>query len=333
MRIKLSAKNRKFLFKKVAETVNLGIVAKKLKVSHRTIRDWRAGRNLLSETGYRYLCGQAMLSDERMLPEFRKEYWQTKRAGKLGGKKAAQLYGNPGTVAGRKRGGVSSLVVHKKLKTGFLLAKIIKRPKRSKGLAEFLGLLFGDGHAGGFQISVTTNSETDYDHALFVKNLIEKLFGIKAKLSKRKDAKAVTIVASSRKLVDFVSSLGMPLGNKIHSGISVPKWIFSSIRFQKAFLRGLFDTDGCIYVEKHVRDEKIYRYVCLAITSYSFNLRAGIIQIFRNLGFSPTHRPTQKSVFLRRSGEIKKYFKNVGSSNNKHIRRYHEFTGEVAELV
>lgn len=65
----------------------------------------------------------------------------------------------------------------------------------------------------------------------------------------------------------------------------------------------------------------------LAITSYSANLRRGIVQILKNLGFSPTNKETQTSVFLRRQIEIDRFFKEIGTSNDKHLKRYLNWKG------
>jgi hypothetical protein len=89
-------------------------------------------------------------------------------AGHLGGLAQIKKNGNPGTAVGRKLGGIRSQETHRKLHTNFIQKKNISKPRKSVALAEFTGILLGDGHIGKYQASVTTHSETDMQHAIFI---------------------------------------------------------------------------------------------------------------------------------------------------------------------
>lgn len=117
----------------------------------------------------------------------------------------------------------------------------------------------------------------------------------------------------------------MPQGNKIQNNLAVPRWIMNKNIYQKAFIRGLFDSDGCIYLDKHRIRNKLYNHLGWAVTSYAEKLRKDIVEILMNLGYSPTSRDSQKSVYLRRQKEILKYFKEIGTSNPKHLNRFRKF--------
>lgn len=69
-------------------------------------------------------------------------------SGKLGGLARVNKVGNPGTVEGRRLGGLRSQVTHKKNQTNFILRKEILKPKESESFAEFVGIMLGDGHVG-----------------------------------------------------------------------------------------------------------------------------------------------------------------------------------------
>lgn len=45
---------------------------------------------------------------------------------------------------------------------------------------------------------------------------------------------------------------------------------------------------------------------------------------FEKLGFHPMQK-TKYSIFLRKEGEIVKYFSSIGSSNPKHLRKFNIF--------
>ncbi len=250
--------------------------------------------------------------------------------GSLGGMARNQLHGNPGTFEGRSRGGMRSIEIHRKKKnTAFILTKAIAPISKNTALAEFIGILFGDGHVGKYQTSISLNSETDREYAKYVCLLIKNNFGIKPGMRKRKNALAVDITISSVLFSQRMVQLGMISGNKIHGDFRIPKWIMKSDLYIKAFIRGLFDTDGSIYIERKVIKKKVYRYIGMIITSASPQLRADIMTALQKLNLSPTNTVTQQSVFLRRKKDIKSYFSNISSHNSKHTVRYTMFLKEM----
>lgn len=242
--------------------------------------------------------------------------------GHLGALARMKMYGNPGTPEGRSKGGVNSVIKNKKLFNNFKIAKKHKKPADCGLMAEFMGILFGDGHLGKYQILITTNSETDAGHAIYTKNLIKKLFNLNGKISFKKNKKAVNIVVSSVNLAKWLSEKGMPVGNKLDKGLHIPAWIKKNRTYEKSFIRGLFDTDGCIYVDTHKKNGRIYKNQGWSLTSYSYDLRTDIFNTLRRLDFSPTLRRSQKSVYMRKKYDIIKYFKEIGTSNPKHLERY-----------
>lgn len=241
--------------------------------------------------------------------------------GRLGALARMRKYGNPGAAEGRAKGGMRSIKTHKKLKTNFSTEKNFRKPKNSAKLAEFMGIMIGDGHLAKYQASVSTSSKTDIQHAIYVKNLATSLFGIPAVIRKKKNCNAVEIVISSVGLVRWLNKKGMPNGNKM-AKLSVPKWIQESTLFQKGFLRGLFDTDGCIFKDRHVISEKTYISRGWTITSFSARLRNEVVVLLQGLGFNPTLRDSQVSVHMRRKADIDRYFKTIGTNNPKHLARY-----------
>lgn len=242
--------------------------------------------------------------------------------GRLGALARIKKYGNPGTPEGRSKGGINSVIKNIKLNNNFKIAKKYKKPKNSGLLSEFMGILFGDGHLANYQVSVTTNSETDIEHAVYTKNLIKKLFNLNSKISYKKNQKAVTVVVSSVNLVRWLSAKGMPKGNKLNEGLRIPKWIEGNKSYERRFIRGIFDTDGCVYIDRHKINGKVYKNQGWAFTTYSDDLRNNIFMTLKKLGFNPTLRKSQKSVYMRKKYDIIRYFKEIGTSNSKHLKRY-----------
>lgn len=249
-----------------------------------------------------------------------------RRIARSGGLSRTKKHGNPGTPKGRRCGGINSIETHIRLKTGFKTLHPLPLIELSDDLAEFLGIVMGDGHLSEYQVLIVTNARTDYAHALFIKNLANDLFSpLRMRVHRHTKDNGVSLVISSKSLVNAFTALGMPKGNKIWNRLEVPGWVLSSPSYRKAFLRGVFDTDGCVYLDTHHRTAGTYRYLGWTITSYAGTFLAGLEKILLSFGFSPTHRESQKSVFLRRQDEIHRFFAEIGSSNQKNLRRYRTF--------
>ena len=244
--------------------------------------------------------------------------------GRKGGLARTALYGNPGTPEGRRRGGLNSIRAHTKNKTGFKVLKSVTIPGHSIRLAELLGILMGDGHVGLYQTSVVTNSDTDYQHALFIKELIEDLFKIQVHIGNRRDKKACEVVVSSKTVSHFLVGQGIPQGNKITLGVRIPNWILKKSIYRKAFIRGLFDTDGCVYIDTHHYRKKVYENLGMAFANQSVPLLSFFKETLEFFGLHPTQK-TKFRVFLRRKEEIRRYFDLVGSSNEKHLKKVRQY--------
>jgi hypothetical protein len=241
------------------------------------------------------------------------------RAGRLGGIARVHLYGNPGTPEGRRLGGIRSIKVHKLKNSGFKVLRNVRLPKKSGRLAELLGVLAGDGSLTNYQVSVVTNATTDYEHALFVKNLLTDLFAAPVSLTRRSGENVVVVLLSSRKVCLYLSKLGVPFGNKVKQQVAPPIWIKRSKSFRYAYLRGLLDTDGTVYKDKHQVKEKEYSSTCIAFTNASEPLLDFVETTWRELGYRPTR--SGRNVRLRRMLDVHNYTKEQGFSNPKHTRK------------
>ena len=326
MRVRLSKKSLEILFNTVEAKYKRWVtIANKNKVSVRTLSDWRKGEISMPLLVFRKILADCDLKEEKVSFTILSDFWHTKDAGRKGAAAAMKLYGNFGAPEGRKLGGQRSIATHKKRQTAFKTLKPIAKPKHSKKLAELLGIFVGDGHLSDYQASVCTNSKTDKEHAMLTSKLIKSLFRVPVSLRELKNENTIIVVASSVSVVKFLNKQGMPQGNKLKNNLTVPGWIIKKRTYQKAFLRGLFDTDGCIYLDKHKINKKRYNHLGWAVTSYAEKLRKDVMEILANLGYSPTNRDTQKSVYLRKQKEIAKYFREIGTNNSKHLTRYRKF--------
>lgn len=312
----------------LAGSNNVSKIAREMRLNRKTFDGWITGKTTIPLAVYDRLLKKTDISFESRGIVFLPDNWHNSDAGKKGGLITGSQYEkNFGTTEGRIKGGKISAILHKEKEgTNFKILREYNTPRYCDDYAELLGILFGDGHLSQYQVSVMTNSKTDLQHIEFIKGLFRELFSIDAALRFKKGQNAVELLVYSKVIVDFINGSGMPIGNKLDAGLRIPDWIKMKKSFRKAFLRGLFDTDGCIYEDKRKAKNRAYNYKCIAITSYSEQLRKDIVDILIERGYSPTNTKKQKSVFLRKQLDVARFFKDIGSNNQKHLVRFH---GEV----
>lgn len=191
-------------------------------------------------------------------------------------------------------------------------------PKKfSENLAEFVGILLGDGHLSPTQVSVTLGKKNEYDD--YVVSLIEKIFKITPRkiFTERKDA---VIYLGSTELVKWFISMGLVF-NKVKSQVDFPKWIFQEKNYMRGVLRGFFDTDGSVYKLRHG--------VQFSYCNKSKPLLKSIRFILKELGFHPSKFTNNKNIYLTRKNDLIRYFNEIGFGNKKHEKRFFEFCGCV----
>ena len=293
-----------------------GELARKCNVCGRTFRDWGREKYSLPYDSLKKLCRITNIEMPRVkiLPE----YWHIARASKLGGKRHFELYGSPGTPSGRRLGGFHSLETHYKFKTGFIRSKKIVLPRKTENLAELFGIILGDGGVNKYQLTISLNWRTDHSYYLAVKKLIEKLFGLRCLVLL--SGSCVSVIASSVRLIDFLVSNGLKIGNKVAKQVDVPEWIKKNKKFSRRCVRGLIDTDGCVYFERHKYKRKLYKNICLNFSNRSMPLLKFVSSFLNRHAIKA--KLNQCSVKVGRAEDIKKYFKLIGSSNQKHLNKY-----------
>lgn len=148
--------------------------------------------------------------------------------------------------------------------------KKVKIPSFSPKLAEFFGIMMGDGGINNpWQANVTLNSTTDVPYSRYVIRLCRDLFDITPAVRKRNGSNAVVISLASTTIVDFLVQNGLPRDNKLRAGLSIPRWILSEPVYRVACMRGLVDTDGFLYIHRHRVRGKEYVHLGLRFTSAS----------------------------------------------------------------
>ncbi|MFH1503479.1 MAG: LAGLIDADG family homing endonuclease [Candidatus Diapherotrites archaeon] len=130
-------------------------------------------------------------------------------------------------------------------------------------------------------------------------------------------------------LVRFKESFKLPLGKKFE--IEMPIKLLSNNKLKKAIIRGIFDTDGGIYLEK--KNKKIYPR--MYITTISFKLSEQLLNLLNELGFRTTrysqlyniefNRQRSYIITIRGVEMFHKFMKEIAPQNPKHFEKYQKF--------
>ena len=191
-------------------------------------------------------------------------------------------------------------------------------PKYSEELAEFFGIMIGDGGIGNpWQANITLNSIKDAQYAEYVLRLCKKLFGIMPAVRKRKTRNALVLSLASTSVVDFLVANGLVRGNKLKTGLRIPKWILEKPLYKRTCIRGLIDTDGCMFTHTHKVLGKIYKNIGLCFVSYSPELIVQVADIFAEFGIIGHISKRGRDITLYQESAILKYLKIFNTSNER----------------
>jgi len=318
-------KQREFLLKaKKQLSISWNDFGKLLNITGRNLIDWKNEKISMSLRAIETICQKTNLDFPKDV-EIKDQYWYTKKAAKLGGQATMKKYGK---IGGDEKKRKEKWREWWETKGKFLEKSItnpwpFKKPKKDSALAEFVGIVLGDGGISQKQIFITLNRVTDKAYAIFVKNLIKKLFDVRAGVFQNKKYLADDISISRVGIVKFlVDDVGLKIGNKIRNKVDIPNWIKKDKQLQSACLRGLVDTDGSVFVHKYVSRGKQYSYKKISYCSRSPLLLKSASNILKGLKIK--HRVTKNNFEIRIESQkdVKKYFDLINSSNPKHLKRY-----------
>lgn len=300
--------------------------AEKIGVHDRTLNGWKREDFLIPFSVFEKIIKTIKIKAPKNVRVV-EQFWYTENGGKIGGKivyeKHKRIGGDLNTrkQAWRKWWEETGKFNQNK----HFVARKITIPRKCDDFAEFIGIMLGDGGMTERQITITLNCRDDKEYIDFVTSLIKRLFKLNPSVSIRKKDSTVRIIISRTNLVKFLVEIGLKKGDKLKQGLDIPIWIKSKKSFKVMCIRGLMDTDGCIFNECHVVKGKRYCYPRLSLVSMSEELRNSSFTILKELGFSAKIR-NNRSVQLENRDDIKKYFDIIGSSNPKHIRRFKLYT-------
>jgi hypothetical protein len=300
---------------------SLSEISKVCSCSERTVRDWQREKYHIDYSCVMDLCKKFKLKIPAIRRVSRSEF--AREAGRKGGLSTVAKHGAVGGNEQVRKNGWEKWWNEKgRHKTDAITApQPIVLPNRSAFLAEFCGIMLGDGGISDNQISITLHAKDDLTYATHVVALIRALFGLQPSVYTRESENVIVIVVSRVLLVRYLTNeIGLLKGSKVRQQASVPKWIVDDDRYAIACVRGLIDTDGTVYDHTYVSSGKKYSYKKLSFTNASKPLLEYMFRILTAKGLKP-RLAGKHDVRLESKSDVARYFEIVGSHNPKHLKR------------
>lgn len=220
--------------------------------------------------------------------------------------------------------------------------KKIRLPKRiSSELAYLIGIHLGDGSMvydakrHDSWISYSGNLTEEYDWYInYLKPLIKKLFNINVSIveDKRVGHSMIRIYFRSKAILLFLhKTVDLPLGNK--KNCHIPKTIMKANDvIKRSFLRGLADTEFCIYFLDKRKVGKNH-YPIISYRTSNAELTKEIDILFKKFGFKTYSRFnfkvkrnnkmfTASEIYLNGKDNLMRWMKVIGFSSPKHLTKY-----------
>jgi len=327
----LLGEQRRFLLRAV-KNLNLSwaLFADKIGVHKRTLNDWKREEYSIPLDVVKKIPKIAKVKTPKNI-EVKEPFWYVYKGAKIGGKMGAiacfKKYGSyGGDPEYRKKKWYEWWEREGRYRKHSIIGitKPIKKPSFSEELAEFVGIILGDGGITKKQISISLNLENEKDYGEFVKSLIRKLFNVYVGSSYDKKYSGLDLNISRSELVRFcIEKLGLTRGDKVKQQVDIPEWIKQNKSYLTACIRGLMDTEGCAFSHRYKVNGKLYSYKKIAFKNYSYPLIKSVYDFLKSIGLHhPRIAKNRKEVRIESKEDVQKYFQLIGFHNPKNLKRY-----------
>ena len=197
--------------------------------------------------------------------------------------------------------------------------------------AELYGAFCGDGcltiakRKGGSERKIALLTGHLEDESAYYRQVIlptlRKEFGTSGHFKERKDYNAFDVVLG-KEVFTFLKNLEFPIGKK-KGKLRVPEEIKEDKLLLRAFLRGLFDTDGSLFFDKRPIYEKPYPRIDLHLADDPFLkevhcllIRAGVSSCL-----------SKNKIQINGLKGVTEFINKVGFSNHKHVKKTKALVG------
>ena len=190
-----------------------------------------------------------------------------------------------------------------------VFTKSIKKVKRNSQLAELIGIMLGDGNIWKNRIKIAFDKR-NIIYINHVAKLFKKIFGINLKKEISENTNNACLYRTNLYAVEELIKQGLKRGHQIKNNLGIPNWIKKDITFSKNCIRGLIDTDGCIYDCKRERQ----RYI--KFTNFNEQLLRDFKEITITLGYSFA-KANKNNFCLYRKAEVANFINDIKPLKSK----------------
>ncbi len=196
--------------------------------------------------------------------------------------------------------------------------------KISEEMSELIGAIIGDGNIyKNRYVEISGDRILDLD---YFKQRLSPI--IRKELSYtpfiRTGPFGVRLRINNKNFTFFLNKLGIQSGKGKTYNVRIPTVISKSRKRSKACIRGIIDTDGCLAFDKRRVYRTPYPRILLHIRNRGLSIQ--LYQIFLAKGFKPTFSIHNTrfgeayTVYLNGRVQVLKYIKEIGFSNNRHLK-------------
>ena len=213
--------------------------------------------------------------------------------------------------------------------------KNVKLPtKLTPELAEEIGMHYGDGFLSEkrYEYRLKGNPYNEKAYYLdYIRPLYRKLYNLDVSLKDFKTSYGFEL--KSKAIWEFKTKvIGIRPGNKVN--LFVPESIkVNDVAILSSFLRGLFDTDGCISFKSKYGYNKYYPVIELTLISTKVIQEAS--NMLKMLGFDPKISPAgnYQRISLNGISQFKRYEELIGWSSPKNLNKVNEWKVKYPQLI
>lgn len=196
-------------------------------------------------------------------------------------------------------------------------------------ICEFVGAFIGDGYLSrygkeGIVVGIAGNASLDGEYLKeHLTGLIQKYFPlVRPSFCYRRDENTLQLRFYSKELSGFLISLGFSPGIKTRT-IKIPSSIEQDKILLYATIRGIFDTDGCLFFDRRTRYKTPYPRIVIQIASIPL-----ITQLEKHLSadFSlyvdKSNRDGKRNTLeIYGHKQLQRFLKLIGFSNKRHLSK------------
>jgi len=196
-------------------------------------------------------------------------------------------------------------------------------------ICEFIGAFIGDGYMSlmgkkNYVVGVSGNKVLDED---YLKNrlipIVKKYFPkSNPHLRYRTDENTIVLLIYSKELCHFLMELGFNFGPKSRT-VTIPSLIICKENLMNATTRGIFDTDGCFFIDKRKNYKKPYPRITLQVASIPLieQLETYLSKNF-SLYVDKSNRDGKRNTLeIYGYQQLERFLKQIGFSNKRHMSK------------